>query len=360
MVAARPSGDSPAASGALSPSPMAGRVVKRPRGASAAAVASRAARAAVAGGAAAPLPTMASLGAAVTPSPSPALTRGGKPTCPPAFVKLRRNQYVGGAESALPPHDPPSCECVPPRAGGEGCGEDCLNRLTQTECCASSCPCGEECTNRVMQRGKRPKTKLSYMGCKGWGLQLMEPAKQGDFIVEYIGEVCTTAEMASRIAKYERDTQSHTFVMDVGADLAIDATQKGGTARFINHSCEPNCATAKWQVGKHIRVGIFAARDIMPGEELTYHYNLDWNGGKRVKCVCGAPSCHGFLGGHGQGFKEAMSEEKGFAWWIAPNGMRYPMDDLDTYDSTSEERAQFQAVRQQHAGAGEEVTSRGW
>lgn len=32
------------------------------------------------------------------------------------------------------------------------------------------------------------------------------------------------------------------------ADLAIDATQKGGTARFINHSCEPNCATAKWQV----------------------------------------------------------------------------------------------------------------
>ena len=63
----------------------------------------------------------------------------------------------------------------------------------------------------------------------------------------------------------------------------IDATEKGGTARFINHSCEPNCATEKWLVGGELRVGIFAQKRIPAGDEITYHYRLDWNRGERVK-----------------------------------------------------------------------------
>ena len=63
----------------------------------------------------------------------------------------------------------------------------------------------------------------------------------------------------------------------------IDATEKGGTARFINHSCEPNCTTEKWLVCGELRVGIFAQKRIPAGDEIMYHYRLDWNRGERVK-----------------------------------------------------------------------------
>jgi hypothetical protein len=67
--------------------------------------------------------------------------------------------------------------------------------------------------------------------------------------------------------------------------LLIDATQKGNSARFLNHSCEPNCCTQKWLVGSETRVGIFTQRQCKAGEELTYNYNLEWNGFARIKCA---------------------------------------------------------------------------
>lgn len=45
-------------------------------------------------------------------------------------------------------------------------------------------------------------------------------------------------------------------------------------ARFVNHSCEPNCEIQKWSVNGRFRMGLFAQRDIEPGEELTYDYNF--------------------------------------------------------------------------------------
>lgn len=56
-------------------------------------------------------------------------------------------------------------------------------------------------------------------------------------------------------------------------------------ARFINHSCQPNCATEKWLIDGETSVCIFAMRDIAVGEELTYNYHLQWGGGKRVRCT---------------------------------------------------------------------------
>ena len=71
----------------------------------------------------------------------------------------------------------------------------------------------------------------------------------------------------------------------------IDATLKGGHARFINHSCEPNCATEKWLVDGDLRVGIYARAHIPAGAEVTYHYQLTWNQGHKVKCVGAIKSC---------------------------------------------------------------------
>lgn len=55
----------------------------------------------------------------------------------------------------------------------------------------------------------------------------------------------------------------------------IDATKSGGIGRFANHSCRPNCYVAKWTVGEHVRMGIFAKRNIQKHEELTFNYNVD-------------------------------------------------------------------------------------
>src|SRR5262245_51613505 len=96
--------------------------------------------------------------------------------------------------------------------------------------------------------------------------------------------------------------------------MIIDAT-RGTIARFVNHSCEPNCEMIKWTVGGEPRMALFAGRrGIMTGEELTYDYNfecvltirflsfltLTWNSpfsSKNIQeCCCGTESCRGVLG----------------------------------------------------------------
>lgn len=67
-------------------------------------------------------------------------------------------------------------------------------------------------------------------------------------------------------------------------------------ARFMNHSCEPNCETQKWTVFGDIRVGLFAIKDIPEGEEVTFNYNLECIGKEKKPCACGARNCSGFIG----------------------------------------------------------------
>ena len=84
---------------------------------------------------------------------------------------------------------------------------------------------------------------------------------------------------------------------ELGSGLIIDAKDKGGVARFLNSSCEPNCETQKWHEAStnEVRVGIFALRDIEEGEELTYDYHFEHAGTQSMamsfRCLCGAPSC---------------------------------------------------------------------
>lgn len=70
----------------------------------------------------------------------------------------------------------------------------------------------------------------------------------------------------------------------------------GNLARFMNHSCQPNCETQKWTVNGDTRVGLFATDDIAAGSELTFNYNLECVGKEKKICRCGAPNCSGFIG----------------------------------------------------------------
>jgi [histone H3]-lysine4 N-trimethyltransferase ASH1L len=80
-------------------------------------------------------------------------------------------------------------------------------------------------------------------------------------------------------------------------NMIIDAT-RGSIARFVNHSCEPNCRMEKWTVGGKPRMALFAGdKAIMTGDELTYDYNFDPFSQKNVQeCRCGSRNCRGVLG----------------------------------------------------------------
>ena len=85
--------------------------------------------------------------------------------------------------------------------------------------------------------------------------------------------------------------------MDFDQSMILDAT-RGSIARFVNHSCSPNCRMAKWTVHGKPRMALFAGDNgIMTGEELTYDYNFNPFSVKNIQeCRCGAVNCRGVLG----------------------------------------------------------------
>lgn len=119
----------------------------------------------------------------------------------------------------------------------------------------------------------------------GQGCYAGEFIPAGAFIVEYVGELIGAEEAYRR----EQDpTRPGIYTFWIGDDWAIDGYRKDNTARFINHSCAPNC---DYRIeGRRVR--IYAARDITAGEELSidYSYGAD---GEVVPCGCGAPGCRG-------------------------------------------------------------------
>ncbi|KAA2285220.1 SET domain-containing protein [Arenimonas fontis] len=126
---------------------------------------------------------------------------------------------------------------------------------------------------------------------------------KGERIVRYRGKLRTHDE-ADRIYGEVPET-GHTFLFTLNDKYVIDANVDGNVARWINHSCEPNCEAVyeESDTGKkrHDRIYIEALRDIAPGEELTYNYGivLDEPHTARAKklwaCHCGSPRCTGTM-----------------------------------------------------------------
>ena len=93
--------------------------------------------------------------------------------------------------------------------------------------------------------------------------------------------------------------------MDFEQNMQIDAT-KGSIARFVNHSCEPNCRMEKFTVNNVPRVALFASENgIMTSDELTYDYKFEPFSKDNVQeCFCGAEHCRGYLGKRPRDAKE--------------------------------------------------------
>ncbi|KAL1820242.1 hypothetical protein ACET3Z_015111 [Daucus carota] len=190
------------------------------------------------------------------------------------------------------------CHCKAPLGGRTGCGNGCLNRMLNIECVKGTCPCGQLCSNNQFQKRNYAKLKCFRCGKKGHGLQLLEDVREGQFLIEYVGEVLDMHAYEDRQKEYALKGHRHFYFMTLNGSEVIDACSKGNLGRFINHSCEPNCRTEKWMVNGEVCIGIFALRDIKKGEEVTFDYNyVRVFGAAAKKCVCGSSLCRGYIGG---------------------------------------------------------------
>lgn len=180
------------------------------------------------------------------------------------------------------------------------CGATCLNRLSYMHCNKKMCPCGDACQNKPFYMLQTPKMEVFLTSSKGWGVRAAEDILHGAFIVEYAGEVIPEAEMSRRMEESKAQGHPHFYMMEMSNGLIIDARMKGNVARLLNSSCNPNCITQKWRdaLTGEIRVGIFAKRHIVSGEELVYDYNFEHimeGGVVKYACQCGAPNCRGSI-----------------------------------------------------------------
>jgi len=130
----------------------------------------------------------------------------------------------------------------------------------------------------------------------GNGVYAARDIPKGTRIVEYLGERISHAQADARYEEKGQD-DGHTFLFVVSSKVVIDAGVNGNDARFINHSCDPNCET----VIEGGRVFIEALRDIRKGEELGYEYGLTWESTDdpdelaNYACRCGAAQCRGSM-----------------------------------------------------------------
>ncbi|KAK4188945.1 hypothetical protein QBC35DRAFT_514374 [Podospora australis] len=242
---------------------------------------------------------------------------------PPPYRTLTKNRFVGDAAAywkKSPHFDDFSSKCVcKPQ---DGCAEDCQNRIMLYECDETNCNAGKEfCTNRAFQDlAERTKKGGPYrVGVevvktenRGFGVRSNRSFQANQIIMEYTGEIITDAECERRMNEKYKDNECY-YLMSFDQNMIIDATT-GSMARFVNHSCSPNCRMIKWIVSGQPRMALFAGdREIQTGEELTYDYNFDPFSAKNVqKCLCGSANCRGVLGPKPKEVKQpkAPKEEK--------------------------------------------------
>jgi SET domain-containing protein len=134
-------------------------------------------------------------------------------------------------------------------------------------------------------------------GIHGRGVFATQHIRKGTAIVEYKG-VRVSRDEAMAAPDSDLNDPAHTLLFELNDGRIIDASVRGNAARWVNHSCDPNCRTFEDENG---RVFIEARRNIRPGEELCYDYRLTIEGplSKRERakyvCRCGARKCRGSL-----------------------------------------------------------------
>ena len=113
-------------------------------------------------------------------------------------------------------------------------------------------------------------------------------------VIEYVGEVVRQQVADIREKRYEKMGIGSSYLFRLDSKLIIDATKKGNLARFINHSCSPNCMAKIINANDQKKVVIYALSRIEVGEEITYDYKFPFEDVK-IPCHCGSAKCKKWL-----------------------------------------------------------------
>ena len=141
-----------------------------------------------------------------------------------------------------------------------------------------------------------PAFTIRRSSVSGRGAFAARDIRKGERLIEYVGERISHAVADARYDDASM-TSHHTFLYSVSRRTVIDASVGGNDARFINHSCAPNCEA----IIEKGRVFIYARKPIARGAELNYDYGYERDGTEtaedeaRYACRCGSPKCRGTI-----------------------------------------------------------------
>jgi [histone H3]-lysine9 N-trimethyltransferase SUV39H len=191
--------------------------------------------------------------------------------------------------------------------------------------CNHMCKCGNNCKTKVTKHRRQVPVEIFKTKDRGWGLRCLVDLKRGQFIDFYYGLLIPVAESEKRSKAASKEKASYVFGLDKYHDYVedkktgeyvketihdfdVDGEFVGGPARFINHSCEPNCRqfVVSWNKNddRRYNLALFALENILAGTELTFDYidlEEDENDEQKekeadsVECRCGAPNCRKVL-----------------------------------------------------------------
>lgn len=168
------------------------------------------------------------------------------------------------------------------------------------------------------KRVPSPLYEVRRSRIQGRGAFAIRPIRKGQKIDEYLGQRITHEEADRRYD--DNDGRHHTFLFVVNDDLVLDARYGGNDARFLNHSCTPNCESEI----EDDRVFIKAITAIKPETELVYDYRFDWQDAfepedvRYYACRCGTPKCRGTILMVPRYLKATVKE------WLAGNDVPKP------------------------------------
>ena len=156
--------------------------------------------------------------------------------------------------------------------------------------CRSNCEAGDYCGNKRIQRKQWKQMEVIQTEKKGKGLRVLEDVAKGDLITEYVGKAVNKLFLGRLFRRYANERML--YIMALTNEIYLDARDVGGVARYVNHSCDPNCVVERWKVRGLHRAAVVAKKDIPAGTELSFDYQWERRRGRApTKCHCNEKLC---------------------------------------------------------------------
>ncbi|KAA0713862.1 Histone-lysine N-methyltransferase SETD1B-A [Triplophysa tibetana] len=158
----------------------------------------------------------------------------------------------------------------------------------------SSFSCDSDLLKFNQLKFRKKKLRFGKSRIHDWGLFAEEPIAADEMIIEYVGQSIRQVIADMRESRYEKEGIGSSYLFRVDQDTIIDATKCGNLARFINHSCNPNCYAKVITVEAQKKIVIYSRQPIGVNEEITYDYKFPIED-EKIPCLCGAENCRGTL-----------------------------------------------------------------